>query len=74
MIRLFVSLIVHALLLANAKQNAQAQRKFAAQMEEDMYAARRGIPMCDALVDDYDAKVRDIKAELRARKLARLFQ
>ena len=74
MIRLFASFVLHAVLLANARKNAQAQRHFAVQLEEDMHAARRGIPMCDALVNDYDAKVRNIKAEMRARKLARLFQ
>jgi hypothetical protein len=73
-IRLFATLALHALLSWNARQSAQAQRKFAAQLEEDMHAARRGIPLCDALAIDYDAKVREIRSELLARKLARLFQ
>lgn len=74
MIRLFASLAVHTPLQWNARRNAHAQRHFATQLEEDMHAAHRGIPMCDALANDYDAKVRDIKTEIRAMKLARLFQ
>ena len=74
MIRAFLSLLMHAVLLRNARSNALAQRRFAVQMEEDMHAARRGIPFCDAVVDRYDAKVRELKIELRARRLAKVFK
>lgn len=74
MIRALLSLALHSVLLWNARQAAGAQRHFAAKLEEDMYAAQRGIPLCDAMVHGYESKVRKLRADLRAYRLARLFK
>lgn len=73
MIRLFFSLTIHLVLQWNARVNAAAQRHAAAHAEEDMLAYRAGIPRADESARHLESRVREIKAELRARKLARLF-
>ena len=52
----------------SARSSAIQQRKFVAQMEEDLHAAERGIGYCDAEVSRMESKVRNAKIELRFAK------
>lgn len=74
MIRLLVSLSVALLLDWNARKNALAQRHAAAHAEEDMNAYLAGIPQADAVAHHWAKQVREIKNELRDRRLASLFR
>lgn len=73
MIRLALSLCIHLLLRWNARENAIAQRRAAAHSAADAMAYRAGIPRAEALARHWERRVSEIKAELRARRLARLF-
>jgi hypothetical protein len=72
-IRLGLSLCVHLLLRWNARENVIAQRQAAAHSAADAMAYRAGIPHAEAIARHLERRVIELRQELRARKLARLF-
>lgn len=74
MIKTLANLALHLLLRWNARVNAAAQRTMIKHLDADLAAAKRAIPECDRLVEDYESKVRTLQNELRARKTAKLYQ
>jgi hypothetical protein len=72
--QLIASLALYRVLAWNARRNAIAQRHYAVQIEADAHAAQRDIAVCDAMAGYYAQRVRQLRTELRALKIARLFQ